>query len=95
MSQSKRRSHGDGSITKVGENRYRIRYDGPASADGQRRQKSESLRGNKQDALRTLRERTRAIERREFVEPSKLTVSSYLRTWLDRRTAELEATTIQ
>ena len=95
MEQISRRAHGDGSITKVGGNRYRIRYDGPATADGRRRQKSETFRGNKQDALRTLRERTRAIERREFVEPSKLTVASYLRTWLDRRTAELEATTIQ
>lgn len=92
---SKRRPHGDGSITKVGESKYRIRYDGPAGADGQRKQKSETARGTKADALQLMRERIRAVERREFIDVSKLTVARYLDDWLARRAAELEATTIQ
>ena len=93
MHQSKRRSHGDGGITKVGENKYRLRYDGPPGTDGLRRQRSETVRGNKQLALKTMRERKRSIENGMFVLPSKIRLSQYLSRWLARHSRQVTAKT--
>ncbi len=72
-----------GSITPRGKSTWRIRYDGPRDASGQRRQVSETVKGTKRDAERVLRDRLAAIEQNTFVAPSRLLVSEFLEQWLN------------
>lgn len=77
-----RRSHGEGSVTARGKNKWRIRYDGPAEAVGTRKQISETITGTKFKAQSVLRERIRALETGLFVDPNQQTVSHYMNNWL-------------
>ena len=79
---NKRRSHGEGSVTARGKNKWRLRYDGPIGADGKRNQVSETVRGTKSNALETLRERIRSIDTGLYVERQTQTVAEYLNWWL-------------
>lgn len=85
----KQRSHGDGSITERGRNRWRLRYDGPPNTDGSRKQVSETVRGTKVDAGRILRERIRAVEHGTFVQPTTITTTEYLEAWLNRHSKNI------
>ncbi|MDA1280866.1 MAG: tyrosine-type recombinase/integrase [Chloroflexi bacterium] len=81
---SKRRSHGEGSITPRGAGKWRLRYDGPPGTNGSRRQVSETVRGTKVEASRVLRERIRALETGTYVKSAKLTTADYLQQWQKR-----------
>jgi integrase len=88
-----RRSHGEGAITERGPNKWRLRLEGPAGADGRRRQYSITVNGSKADALRALREQVRAQEFGGFVRPTRQTFGAYLAEWLDRHAAHVTALT--
>jgi integrase len=90
-----RRSHGEGSVTARGPNRWRIRYDGPTAADGSRRQVSETISGTKSKALAVLRERIRTLETGQFVRPSQLTVGHYMNGWLRSHAEHVSPKTLE
>ena len=92
---NKRRSHGEGSVTARGPNKWRIRYDGPAQADGSRKQISETVSGTKSKALAVLRKRIRSLEIGQFVRPSQLTVSQYFNDWLRSHAEHVSFKTIE
>jgi integrase len=78
----KRRSHGEGSVTSRGKNKWRIRYEGHAPSNSMRKQVSETVKGTKAKAQSVLRERIRSLETGQFVQPSQLTVRQYMNDWL-------------
>ena len=92
---NKRRSHGEGSVTARGKSKWRLRYDGPAQADGSRRQVSETVTGTKAHALSVLRKRVRSLETGEFVQPSQLTVGQYMNNWLHLHVEHVSPKTIE
>jgi len=49
---------------------------------GRRRQKSETVKGTKRDAERTLREVLLSLEQGSYVKPNKMTLGELLRQWL-------------
>lgn len=71
-----------GTVKARGKNTWRLRYDGPAQADGTRRQVTETIHGSKEDADAVLRARLSGIDKGGFVEPTTATVSEYLKHWL-------------
>ena len=70
-----------GSIRKRG-NSYRIRYEGPPGADGQRRQVHETVHGSRRDAERLLRQRLQEVEQGTHVSRSTITLREYLEEWI-------------
>ena len=95
MSDRKRRAHGEGSVTARGKNKWRIRYDGPVEYDGTRKQISETVTGIKTNAQSVLRERIRALETGQFVEPSSTTVAQYMQGWLLTHSENVAPKTIE
>ncbi|WP_029084015.1 site-specific integrase [Bradyrhizobium sp. th.b2] len=71
-----RRSHGDGSIDRRGEDVYRLRY----RVNGQRFTKT--FHGSLSEARKELRALLRAGDTGEHVDPSKLTVGQWIDQWL-------------
>ena len=69
-----------GNIQQRGPRTWRLRYDVP-SPEG-RKQISETVRGNKRDAQRTLRERLAAIDKGIYIERNEEAVAEYLERWL-------------
>lgn len=63
--------------------RYRIRFDLPPGADGQRRQRSRRGFTSKGEAERALRQALSASDVGSHVEVSRLTVGEYLFAWLE------------
>ncbi|MGB5925202.1 MAG: tyrosine-type recombinase/integrase [Dehalococcoidia bacterium] len=62
---------------------WTIVYDLPTDCvTGKRRQKSQTVRGTKRDAERTLREVLLSLERGSYVKPNKITLGELLRQWL-------------
>jgi len=80
-----------GNIQQRGPKTWRLRYDVP-SPEG-RRQVSETVRGNKRDAQRTLRERLAAIDKGIYIERTDQTVSEYLEHWLEAHSANISIRT--
>jgi integrase len=74
---TKRRSHGDGSITQRGENSFRLRY-----RIGKQRC-SATFKGTLAEAKVELRRLLRAIDTREHVAPDRGTLADWARCWLD------------
>ena len=72
-----------GNIQQRSKGSWRLRYDGPPDANGKRKQISETVRGNKKDAQRVLRERLTAIENGSFVVKSRETVAEFMQRWLE------------
>lgn len=52
------------------------------SVTGKRRQKSQTVKGTKRDAERTLREVLLSLEQGAYVKPNKITLGEWLRQWL-------------
>jgi integrase len=73
----------NGSVRQRSKGTWQLRYDAPSDGTGKRRFVSETVRGNKKDAERVLRERLAAIENGGFIARDKETVSEYLHRWLD------------
>ena len=70
-----------GNIQQRGPRTWRLRYDVPRPEG--RKQVSETVRGNKRDAQRALRERLAAIDKGIYIERTDQTVSEYVEHWLE------------
>ena len=57
----------DSSIRQRSRGAWQLRYEAPPDADGYRKQVSETVRGTRKEAERTLRERLAQIENGGFV----------------------------
>lgn len=71
-----------GSIKKVGTNKWRIVYDVPRGADGKRRQKTETVHGDLEQAEKRLTEVNGEIRCGQYVDPKEMTVGKYLDDWI-------------
>ena len=72
----------NGSIRQLSKGTWELRYDAPPDGTGRRRFLSETVKGNKKEAERVLRERLAAIENGGYVAKEKETVTQFLRRWL-------------
>lgn len=71
-----------GTITKRGENSWRITYDAGRTPEGRRIRRTETVRGSYKDAERRLTERVSERDQGIDVEPNRVTVAEYLDAWL-------------
>ncbi len=60
---------------------------------GKRRQKSHTVRGNREDAQRRLTDLLGQIDNSEYIEPHKLTVAQFLEQWLEHIEPRVRAKT--
>ena len=72
-----------GSIRQRSKGSYQIRYEAPPDGSARRKYLSETVKGNKKDAERVLRERLSANENGGYVPRHKETVAEFLQRWLD------------
>jgi integrase len=72
----------NGSIRQRSKGSWQIRHEGPADSTGKRKYLSETVRGNKKDAERALRERLAVIENGGYVPKQKETVAQFMERWL-------------
>ena len=75
-----------GSVQRTGEGRWRLVFDLDRGYDGKRRQKVIRFKGNKKAAETEMRMLLSEYENGGFVEPSRLTVGEFLKTWLEHIT---------
>ena len=68
-------------ITRLGEKRYRLFWELPRGADGQRRQKTQVFRGTKDKAEKRWREVQAEIDSGKGTDPEKLTMAELLARW--------------
>lgn len=73
----------NGSIRQRSKGTWQLRYDAPADGTGERRFVSETVKGNKKDAERILRERLATQENGGYVAKDKETVTQFMERWLD------------
>ncbi len=73
-----------GSISQRSRGSWFLRYDGPPDATGRRKQVGETVRGNKSEADRGLRDRMAAVENGGYVAKHKETVGQFMESWLNR-----------
>ena len=73
-----KRSYSSGSIRQNSTNSFLVRYYNNGG-----KQVSETVKGNRKDAERVLRQRRVALETGDFIGRKKLTVEGYLQGWLD------------
>jgi integrase len=85
------KSMAEGSIVKRG-NSYAVVFD-IKSDDGRRKRKWVSVRGGRRDAERKRRELLGQVDKGEYVEPTKETVSQFLDRWLDHIQPNVSAKT--
>lgn len=71
-----------GHVRKRGEKSWAVVLDLGRDADGKRRQKWHSVKGNRKDAERVLARLVNEINTGEYVEPAKIRLSEYLERWL-------------
>ena len=72
-----------GSINKTGPGRWKLVFDLPRGTDGKRRQVLRRIKGTKAEAEEKFHELLTEYKNGGFVEPSRLTISSFLEKWLD------------
>ena len=72
----------NGSIRQRSKGTWKLRYEAPPDGTGRRRFLSETVKGNKKDAERALRERLAAIENGGYVTKDKETVAEFMQRWL-------------
>ena len=83
-----------GTITRRGKSSWRIKFDvGRDPVTSARQIRYQTVRGKRQDAERELAKALTSHHEGTFVEPSKITVGEYLRSWLDR--AEVTPKTLE
>ena len=72
------------SIDERGENRWRIRvYAGRDSGSGKKKYIIETVHGGRRDAQKRARQLQTQVEAGGYVEPSRMTLGQYLRSWLE------------
>ena len=72
-----------GSIRQRSKGTWQLRYDAPLGQTGKRRFVSETVKGNKKDADRVLRERLSTIETGGYVARRNETVAEFVSRWLN------------
>jgi integrase len=72
-----------GHIYKRAKDSWTVVYDLPIDSSGKRRQKSQTVKGTKKDAERTLREILTSIEQGAYVKPNKITLGEWLNQWCE------------
>jgi integrase len=73
-----------GNITRRGKSSWRVKFDvGTDAVSGERRTRYVTIRGKRQDAERELARFLNEAHNGTLIEPSKITVAEYLRTWLN------------
>jgi integrase len=73
-----------GNITRRGKASWRIKFDvGTDPITGKRLTRLVTVRGKRQDAERELTRLLNEADKGTLVDPTKMTVAEYLRTWLD------------
>src|SRR5215470_19293079 len=74
-----------GNITRRGERSWRLKYEGaaPDPLTGKRQTRYVTFRGTKKAAQAELTRLLAEVDAGTAVEPSRLTVAEYLRSWLD------------
>ena len=72
-----------GNITKRGKDSWRLKFDAGRDADGKRKVQFITFRGSKRQAQIKLASLITAVGSGSFVEPSKLTVASFVRSRVD------------
>jgi integrase len=77
------RVHMKGSIRQRSKGSWQVRYEGPPDGTGRRKYLSETVKGNKKDAERVLRERLATIENGGYIPKDKETVREFMQRWLD------------
>src|SRR5262249_10517414 len=79
-----------GSIKTRSPGSFRLRYDrGRDPVTGKRRIATTTVRGTRKDAERELTRLLRAADAGEHVDPSRMTVRQWLKTWLDTVRSEI------
>ena len=78
MSRIRKRGH----IRRRGANSWEVIVDLGRDAQGKRRQRSHSVRGDRDDAQRRLTELLQEVDQETYIEPHKLTVAAFLEQWL-------------
>lgn len=76
-----KRARHTGTITKRG-NSYRIRYYIEPGPDGKSRQATETVRGNKKEAEKILRDRITSVEQGNYISADTQNVSEFMDYWL-------------
>ena len=72
-----------GTITRRGKKSWRIKYDiGPDPVTGARRIRYQTVKGAKDDAKKALTAALYSRDRETHVDPSKVTLETYMRAWL-------------
>ena len=72
-----------GTITRRGKSSWRLKFDTGRDAGGKRQIRYETVRGKRQDAEKALTKALGAFHGGTLVELSAITVTEYLRSWLD------------
>ncbi len=92
---AKQRLHGEGSITQITPNKFRLRYDGPPHSDGSRKQESETFNGTKGNAVKWLQQQIRATDEGTYIKPQSQTVGEYLTSWVTAHAANVQIRTTE
>jgi integrase len=71
-----------GSIVRRGRSSWRVKFDLADSGEGKRQTRYVTVRGHRQDAERELARLISAAHAGTLVEPAKVTIAEYLRSWL-------------
>jgi integrase len=74
-----------GTIIRRGKASWRLKFDVPSDTPGQRETKYVTVRGKRADAERELTRLLAQHDAGTFVEPSRIALRDYLRSWLDGR----------
>lgn len=72
-----------GNLTRRGKHSWRLKFDVGTDATGKRKTRYVTVRGKRQDAERELTRLLSAADSGTLVDPSKVTVSEYIRRWLE------------
>jgi integrase len=72
----------DGNITRRGKASWRVKYELPRDASGERRIGYVTVKGSRRAAEKELRRRLTAVDKGLAIEPRRLTVRDYLDQWL-------------
>jgi integrase len=73
----------NGSIRQRSKGTWQLRYDAPPDGTGKRRFISETVKGNKKEAERVLRERLTSVESGSYVAKNKETVAEFMQQWME------------
>lgn len=73
----------NGSIRQRSKGTGELRYDAPPDGTGKRRYLSETVKGNKKEAERALRDWLAAIENGGYVTIDKETVAKFMQRWME------------